>query len=73
MIALRPLGDAEPYAIITLGDAAGGERAVPAEWLDDGDMTVTQAFIDYVRPIVGPLVEYDVPLKDRLPRAAAAE
>ena len=69
MIALRALGDAAtPYEIIPLAQAAGGERVIPASWLHDGSETaVTQGFIDYVRPIVGPLVEYDIPLKDRLP------
>jgi ATP-dependent phosphofructokinase / diphosphate-dependent phosphofructokinase len=71
MIALRPLGDtATPHETISLSRAAGGERPIPASWLDHAsDAAVTPAFIDYVRPIVGPLVDYDVPLKDRLPRA----
>ena len=72
MIALRPLGDATPYEVIPLSRAAGGERSMPASWLDHAsDLAVTQSFIDYVRPIVGPLVDYDVPLKDSLPRVPA--
>jgi 6-phosphofructokinase 1 len=70
MIALRPIGDAAaaPYDVIPLTRAAGGERPVPPEWLADDATSVTQSFIEYVRPIVGPLADYDVPLKDRLPR-----
>jgi 6-phosphofructokinase 1 len=65
MVALRPLGDPEATEIIPLARAAGGGRLVPAAWLDDSDTAVAQPFIDYVRPLIGPLVDYAVPLKDQ--------
>jgi 6-phosphofructokinase 1 len=66
MVSLRPLGEAEATEIIPLGRVAGGERVVPAEWLDDSDTAVAPAFVEYVRPLVGPLVDYPLPLKDRM-------
>jgi 6-phosphofructokinase 1 len=66
MVSLRPLGEAEATQIIPLSRAAGGERAVPAEWLDDSDTAVAPAFVEYVRPLVGSLIDYPVPLKDRI-------
>jgi hypothetical protein len=65
MVSLRPLGAAEATEIIPLSRAAGGERVVPAEWLDDSDTAVARPFLDYVRPIVGKLIDYELPLKDR--------
>jgi hypothetical protein len=64
MVALRPIGDAQATEIIPLSRAAGGERVVPAAWLTDADTAVAQPFLDYVRPLVGPLIDYAVPLKD---------
>ena len=46
--------------------AASG--ASPAEWLCDSDTAVTADFVDYVRPLVGELVDYVILLKDQLPR-----
>jgi 6-phosphofructokinase 1 len=72
MIALRPLGaGGDGYDVVPLSQAAGGERRVPAEWLDDSATAVNSAFIDYVRPLVGELVDYAVPLKDQLPALSA--
>ena len=65
MVALRPLGEGETTEIIPLSRAAGGERVVPREWLADSGLAVAPPFLDYVRPLVGPLVDYAVPLKDR--------
>jgi 6-phosphofructokinase 1 len=64
MVALRPLGDPQATEIVPLSRAAGGERVVPAAWLAESDTAVAPPFLDYVRPLVGPLVDYAVPLKD---------
>jgi 6-phosphofructokinase 1 len=64
MVSLRPLGAAEAFEFVPLAQAAGGERAVPAAWLADSDLAVAPPFVDYVRPIVGGLIEYARPLKD---------
>jgi 6-phosphofructokinase 1 len=65
MVALRPLGDTQTTEIIPLSRAGGGERGVPTAWINDSDTAVAAPFLDFVRPLVGPLVDYAVPLKDR--------
>src|SRR5687768_2723568 len=66
MVALRPLdaGDADTCDLVPLSKVATGDRPVPAQWRDESDVAVTGAFVEYVRRIVGPLVEYAAPLKD---------
>ena len=59
MVSLRPLPESD-CDLVPLS-AAAGERPVPAEWLDDSDLGVTDAFLNYVRPLVGELIDYDVP------------
>ena len=68
MVSLRPLEAPDDKAcdLVPLSSVAGGDRRVPAEWLDDPDTAVTADFLRYVRPIVGSLVDYPVPLKDQL-------
>ena len=72
MIALLPLGEQGESA----EDGAGrcelvplsrvrGERPFPTEWMCDSNTSVASAFVEYARRIVGPLVEYAVPLKDQ--------
>jgi ATP-dependent phosphofructokinase / diphosphate-dependent phosphofructokinase len=66
-ITLRPLSSSgEKYAVVPLANCAGGERVVPQEWLAAPHAGVSSAFIEYVRPIVGKLVDYAIPLKDSL-------
>jgi len=69
MVALEPLGHASGYRLIPLAHAAGHERPIPPEWLTPGPIPVTQAFRDYLLPLVGKLDDH---LMD-LPRATAAE
>lgn len=64
-VSLRPL-DAQgaPYEFIPL-DQAAGERHIPAEWLSDGDLPVSDGFVQYASRIVGHLVSYATPLTAR--------
>ena len=68
MVSLRPLDarDQETCDLVPLATVAGGDRRVPAEWLDDSNGAVNAAFLRYVRPIAGGLVDYPAPLKDPL-------
>jgi 6-phosphofructokinase 1 len=72
MVSLLPLsGDGrsvvEPLIeLVPLAKAAGGERAVPSEWIDDSDLAVTTEFVEYARQAMGELMDYPVPLKDAL-------
>lgn len=60
MIALRPLDDVGPngYDLVPLNDSAGVERTIPAEWLQDGPLVVTEQFRKYLCPLVGELSQY---------------
>lgn len=58
MIALEPLGSERETRIVPLAEAAGQERTIPDEWLQRGPIPVNQRFVDYVRPLVGPLEQH---------------
>jgi len=60
MVALRSLKDAGAlgYDLVPLSAAAGMDRAIPAEWLTDGPFAVTDAYREYLRPLVGDLYHY---------------
>jgi 6-phosphofructokinase 1 len=60
MVALRSLDDpaAPAFELIPLHAAAGPSRFLPAHWLTNEPLAVTDAFRDYVRPIVGELSRY---------------
>ena len=80
MVSLRPLGGAgghspeEPRTeMVPLSKVAGQCRHVPAEWLGSSpEAPASKEFVEYVRPLVGELVEYAVPLKDSAAAAAMA-
>jgi len=42
----------------TLADVAVKAKPMPDEYIDDSGMFVTQAFIDYLTPLVGELPEF---------------
>jgi 6-phosphofructokinase 1 len=68
MVSLLPLdraGEAKTEWV-PLSRTAGQFRHVPAEWLGPTAASpVTDAFLRYVGPLVGELVEYALPLHDR--------
>ncbi|HEV2293519.1 MAG TPA: diphosphate--fructose-6-phosphate 1-phosphotransferase [Tepidisphaeraceae bacterium] len=69
MVSLRSLDarDHELCDFVPLSEVAGGERRIPAAWQEDSaESAVTTDFLRYLRPIVGGLVDYPVPLKDQL-------
>lgn len=41
------------YGIIPLSEVAGKDRPFPAEWISPSKVDVTNAFIDYVQPLLG--------------------
>ena len=68
MVSLRPLDlrDADPCDLVPFTQVvAAAQRAVPLEWRANSDNSVTSDFVNYVRRIVGPLVDYARPLKDQ--------
>ncbi|HTL28933.1 MAG TPA: diphosphate--fructose-6-phosphate 1-phosphotransferase [Tepidisphaeraceae bacterium] len=65
MIALPPFQThSENCNLVPFSQVTVGDRHMPEAWLSDGELGVTSGFIEYIRPIVGGLVEYAVPLKD---------
>lgn len=58
MIALEPIDSTRGTRIVPLAEAAGHERTIPNEWLQRGPIPVNQKFVDYVRPLVGPLEQH---------------
>jgi 6-phosphofructokinase 1 len=58
MVSLEPIGSASKTKLVPLSDAAGHERTIPNEWLQRGPLPVAQPFIDYIRPLVGPIEEH---------------
>jgi 6-phosphofructokinase 1 len=60
MVSLNPLRETgvSQTRLIPLLDAAGHERAIPSNWLQSGPIPVTDAFLNYARPLVGPLDEH---------------
>ncbi|HEX5284141.1 MAG TPA: diphosphate--fructose-6-phosphate 1-phosphotransferase [Bryocella sp.] len=58
MIALEPLGSERATRIVPLAQAAGHERTIPDKWLQSGAIPVGEGFINYARPLVGPLEQH---------------
>jgi 6-phosphofructokinase len=58
MVSLRRVSG-KPYraetALVALEDVAGVERRVPPEWIAGSGSDVTPEFLDYVRPLAGPV------------------
>lgn len=72
MVALRPLvGGEQGYDLVPLCAASAIERTIPAEWLSDGPLAVTDAFGEYLRPLVGELFQYSPALPSGLQIARA--
>ena len=61
MVALTPLThDGKPGCeFVPLSSVTRSDRAVPQDWLCRADIPVNRRFIDYVRPLIGDLLEYD--------------
>jgi len=54
-VVMKRTGDYKiSYELVDLSRVASGTKAMPSEFID-GTNGVTQAFIDYVRPLVGEL------------------
>ena len=72
MVSLRPLGEGgAAIELVSLSDAGGPHRAIPANWLTDGPLAVTDSFRNYVRPLVGELYQYPPALTAGLQRMGA--
>jgi 6-phosphofructokinase 1 len=63
MVSLNALShNAQPStSLVTFAAAGGAGRAVPKQWHSDDSLAVTDAFRDYLRPLVGPLAAHTLP------------
>lgn len=67
MIALKPLekGSKPSSDLIGLESVACADRTIPQSWLCDDDVPVNSKFLEYVRPLIGDLLEYESCVSDR--------
>lgn len=68
MVSLLPLKspDKAGYTFIGLGEVAGIERHIPAEWIGEGAIPLKTGFLEYVWPLTGELAPYHAPLSSEL-------
>lgn len=67
MVALHPLRDASPqqtgaktsYTLLPFDKVNGPERTIPKEWTASGPLPINEHFAEYLRPLVGELLEFE--------------
>lgn len=61
MVALNPLraGQDATCALLPFAEINGGERSIPQEWTAHGPLPVKEQFTEYLRPLMGELLEYE--------------
>ena len=66
MVSLLPLSNPgkNEYDFVPLEEVAEIERPIPAEWIGDGAIPVLDAFLRYLRPLVGDLPAYCTALQE---------
>ena len=67
MVALCPLGEGtdQRFKLVPLSEAGASHREIPAEWMSSDGLAVKDAFRNYLRPLVGELSYYPLPLSTR--------
>jgi 6-phosphofructokinase len=59
-VAIRRTGDySVEYFLTPLSTVARNSKAMPDEFIDDANSTVTQEFKNYARPLIGDMPEYE--------------
>ena len=67
MVALEPLRTAAPqhageeagFTLVPFDKVTGPERTIPREWTANGPLPVNERFTEYLRLLVGELLEYE--------------
>jgi ATP-dependent phosphofructokinase / diphosphate-dependent phosphofructokinase len=61
MVALKPLaaGGKAETKLIPLESVAGPDRCIPTEWIGAGNPPTNEGFANYLRPLIGELLEYE--------------
>jgi ATP-dependent phosphofructokinase / diphosphate-dependent phosphofructokinase len=73
MVALKPLaaGGKAETKLIPLESVAGPDRAIPKEWIGGGNPPTSERFADYLRPLIGNLLEYEQVFQESEPYGIA--
>lgn len=59
-VAIRRTGDySVEYFLTPLATLAAGTKAMPDEFIDEANLTITEAYKNYARPLIGELPLYD--------------
>ncbi len=66
MAGLTPLenGCKPGCKLVPLSSVTSSDRSIPKEWLCEGRIPVNYKFVEYVRPLIGDLLEYDSAVSD---------
>jgi ATP-dependent phosphofructokinase / diphosphate-dependent phosphofructokinase len=61
MVALNPLRDGESatYTLLPFEKVVGAERVIPKEWTSNGPIPTNERFTEYLRPLIGELLEFE--------------
>ncbi len=61
MVALTPLhaGEQTGFTLVPFDKVTGPERTIPREWTANGPLPTNERFTEYLRPLVGELLEYE--------------
>jgi ATP-dependent phosphofructokinase / diphosphate-dependent phosphofructokinase len=61
MVALEPLRADEQagFTLVPFEQVTGPERTIPREWTANGPLPINERFTEYLRPLVGELLEYE--------------
>lgn len=61
MVALTPLrsGENASTKLVPLESVSGPDRAIPKEWIGKGNPPPNEKFVEYLRPLIGELLEYE--------------
>lgn len=61
MVALTPLrqGEEAGFVLVPFEKVTGPERTIPREWTANGPLPINERFTEYLRPLVGELLEYE--------------
>jgi 6-phosphofructokinase 1 len=61
MVALMPLlpGEGASIKLVPLESVSGPDRAIPKDWIGKGNPPLNEKFVEYLRPMIGELLEYE--------------
>jgi 6-phosphofructokinase 1 len=64
LLPLREVAGPSECSLVAIREVAGVERPIPAAWIRDGAIPVTDEFFNYVNPLIGELAPCYGPLAE---------